>query len=155
MILALDLGTKTGWCLGSAGKVIASGVMNLKPNRYDSAGMRFINFRSTLNRLKNAYPSVTRIVYEEVRRHQGTDAAHVYGGLLAIMQAFALDHGLEYEGHTVQAIKTFATGKGNAGKPAMLATVREWGHKPTDDNEADAIVLCRMVLAQDVIDNAV
>jgi Holliday junction resolvasome RuvABC endonuclease subunit len=129
--------------------------MDLKPNRYDSAGMRFVKFRSSLNEIKRAYPGLARIAYEEVRRHLGTDAAHVYGGLLGCMQTFALDHGLEYEGHTVQAIKTFATGKGNASKEAMLATVREWGHKPTDDNEADAIVLCRMVLAQAVLDEAI
>lgn len=154
MILALDLGTKTGWCLGNAGVVIASGVMDLKPNRYDSAGMRFIKFRSTLNKLREAYPRIDRIAFEEVRRHLGTDAAHVYGGLLATMQTFALDHEVQYEGYTVQAIKSFATGKGNAGKEAVMAEVRSWGYHPNDDNEADAIALCRLVMAQMVLDRA-
>lgn len=154
MILALDLGTKTGWCLGHAGRVVASGVMDLKPNRYDSAGMRFIKFRTTMNKLFEAYPAIERIAFEEVRNHKGTDAAHIYGGLLATMQTFALDKSVQYEGHTVQAIKKFATGKGNAGKEAVTAEVRSWGYFPNDDNEADAIALCRLVMAEAVLDGA-
>jgi Holliday junction resolvasome RuvABC endonuclease subunit len=128
--------------------------MDLKPSRYDSAGMRFIKFRTSMNKLFEAYPDIGRIAFEEVRRHQGTDAAHVYGGLLATMQTFALDKSIQYEGHTVQAIKSFATGKGNAGKEAVIAEVRSWGYFPSDDNEADAIALCRLVMAEAVLDRA-
>ena len=35
----------------------------------------------------------------------------------------------------------FATGKGNAGKPAVMRAVRERGFEPADDNEADALAL--------------
>ena len=37
-------------------------------------------------------------------------------------------------------MKRHATGKGNAGKPAMIgAALRRWGHVVKDDNEADAL----------------
>jgi Holliday junction resolvasome RuvABC endonuclease subunit len=145
-VLALDLGTTTGWAVGHANQVAASGTFNLKPGRFDSAGMRFIRFRESLAKLLRGFPDANLIAFEEVRRHLGTDAAHVYGGLLATMQTFALDNGIAYEGHTVQAIKMFATGKGNASKDAVIAAVTKWGFNPIDENEADAIALCRLKL---------
>lgn len=146
-VLAFDLGTKTGWCFGTGGAPLISGVMDLKPGRFDSSGMRFVRFISATRRLVQTHaPDI--IVFEEVRAHRGTDAAHIYGGLLAHLQVIALDEGIQYEGHTVQAIKRYATGRGNADKPAMLAAVREWGYRPADDNEADAIALCRLKLAE-------
>jgi Holliday junction resolvasome RuvABC endonuclease subunit len=41
----------------------------------------------------------------------------------------------------VGTIKKHATGKGNAGKDEMIASVQARGHQPADDNEADAIAL--------------
>ena len=38
-------------------------------------------------------------------------------------------------------MKRHATGKGNAGKQAMIAAARARGFHPTDDNEADAIAI--------------
>lgn len=146
-VLALDLGTTTGWCMGDRADALVSGVMNLKPGRFDSASMRFIRFRKQLGELCGVQkPDV--IVFEEVRRHAGTDAAHVYGGLMAMLQTFATDEGIPYEAVPVGTIKKFATGKGNADKAAMLDAARRWGHRPADDNEADAIALCRLKLAE-------
>lgn len=146
-VLALDLGTTTGWAMGSSTAAIVSGVMKLKPGRFDSASMRFIRFLKQLNELV-ALEMPDVLVYEEVRRHAGTDAAHVYGGLMAHLQVWATDKGIPYEAHSVGAIKKFATGKGNADKDAMLDAARRWGHRPADDNEADAIALCRLKLGE-------
>jgi Holliday junction resolvasome RuvABC endonuclease subunit len=82
-----------------------------------------------------------RIVFEEVRRHAGTDAAHIYGGFLAHLSAWCEERSIPYEGIPVGTIKRFATGKGNAPKDAMLAAIRARGFAPADDNEADAIAL--------------
>ena len=41
----------------------------------------------------------------------------------------------------VGVIKRFATGKGNAGKDAVIAAMRARGFSPADDNEADALAL--------------
>ena len=35
----------------------------------------------------------------------------------------------------------FATGRGNAGKDEMIASVSQRGHRPCDDNEADALAI--------------
>jgi Holliday junction resolvasome RuvABC endonuclease subunit len=146
-ILSLDLGTTTGWCMGGAPHMLVSGVMKLKPGRFDSSSMRFVRFLKQLNDLM-ALEKPDFVVYEEVRRHAGTDAAHVYGGLMAHLQVWCDDNDIPYEGHPVGTIKKFATGKGNADKDAMIAAVKAWGHRPADDNEADAIALCRLKLAE-------
>ena len=81
------------------------------------------------------------IYFEEVRRHVGTDAAHVYGGFLATLTAWAESCGIPYQGVPVGTIKRHATGKGNADKAAMIAAARAKGYSPGDDNEADALAL--------------
>lgn len=140
-ILALDLGTTTGWAL-SAGGIIMSGTWNLEPSRYDGGGMRFVKFKSRLNEI-HAANAVEHVGFEEVRRHAGTDAAHVYGGLMAVLTEWCESHApkIPYEGIPVGTIKKFATGNGRAGKPLMIAAARSWGFEPTDDNEADALAL--------------
>jgi len=92
-ILALDLGTTTGWAI------------------------------------------------EEVRRHAGTDAAHVFGGLLAVLTSWGELRGVPYQGVPVGTIKKFLTGQGNANKQAMIDAARKRGFSPVDDNEADAIAI--------------
>ena len=145
-VLALDLGTKAGWAIGSSPQSIISGVMKLQPGRFDSASMRYIRFVKGLNTLAATYHPIDFIVYEEVRSHKGSDAAHIYGGLMSHLQVWAEERSIPYEGVPVGTIKRFATGKGNAGKPEMIAAAKAWGHKPADDNEADAIALCRLKL---------
>ena len=85
--------------------------------------------------------AIAAIHYEEVRPHAGTDAAHVYGGLLATLTAWAEQRAIPYQGAPVGTVKKHATGKGNAGKPAMIAAARARGFDPTDDNEADALAI--------------
>lgn len=141
-ILALDLGTTTGFCCGTAEHHV-SGTWNNKQSRYDGGGMRFVKFRGHLNETFNAY-KFEHVVYEEVRRHApgAVDAAHVYGGLQATLSAWCEEHKIPYEAIPVGTIKKFATGKGNAKKKAMIAAVAErWGLITDDDNEADAFAL--------------
>lgn len=140
-ILALDLGTTTGFCCGSPGAAI-SATWDLKPGRHDGGGMRFVKFRTRLNELKAA-TNFNIVFFEEVRRHVGTGAAHVYGGLLATLTEWCESHEpkVPYRGVPVGTIKKHATGKGNASKDDMIAAVRMLGHEPADDNEADAIAI--------------
>jgi len=109
--------------------------------------MRLIRLELFLKQTFAAF-TVGHVVVEEVRRHIGVDAAHVYGALLGAVQAFCdkREPRVSYHGVPVGTIKKFATGKGNAGKPDMIEAVRQWGFKPVDDNEADAIALLRCVL---------
>lgn len=141
VLLALDLGTKTGYKLGTAHAAL-SGVIDLKGSRFDGGGARFLRLRRWLDEMHAASP-IREVVFEEVRRHLSTDSAHVYGGLLAIVSAWCESQRVPvpYQGVPVQTIKKFATGKGNASKTEVIVAVREWGHRPKDDNEADAVAL--------------
>ena len=140
-ILALDLGTTTGWALRGADGLITSGTLSLRPSRYDGGGMRYLRFRSWLEQMATDAGPMATIHFEEVRRHAGTDAAHVYGGLLATLTAWAESSRIAYQGVPVGTIKRHATGKGNTGKTAMIAAIRARGFAPADDNEADAIAI--------------
>jgi Holliday junction resolvasome RuvABC endonuclease subunit len=48
----------------------------------------------------------------------------------------------------VGTIKRFITGKGNASKDQVIAAVQAHGHKPEDDNEADALALLYFAIEQ-------
>ncbi|CUH64619.1 hypothetical protein TL5118_00948 [Thalassovita autumnalis] len=140
-ILALDLGTTTGWALRGFDGLITSGTASFKPGRYDGGGMRYLRFTNWLTELDRLSGPIATIWFEEVRRHAGTDAAHVYGGLMASLTSWGELRGIPYEGVPVGTIKRHATGKGNANKVAMIAAAQARGFSPTDDNEADAIAI--------------
>ncbi|ACI97506.1 hypothetical protein [Rhodospirillum centenum] len=141
VVLALDLGSTMGWALRSADGAIVSGTEAFRQDRWSGGGMRYLRFRRWLGEVATMTGGLGLVVYEEVRRHVGTDAAHVYGGFLATLTAWCEDRGIAYEGVPVGTIKRFATGKGNAGKDAVIAAVRARGFQPADDNEADALAL--------------
>jgi Holliday junction resolvasome RuvABC endonuclease subunit len=103
--------------------------------------MRFLRFKYWLTEIKNLTGGIDHLVYEEVRHHAGTDAAHAYGGYLAILSAWCEHHAIPYQGVPVGTIKHHIAGKGNAGKAAVIAAVRARGFNPEDDNEADAIAI--------------
>ncbi len=140
-VLALDLGTTTGWALRSGDGAITSGTMTFRPSRFEGGGMRFLRFRRWLDEVTDLAGGLDMIVYEQVRRHAGTDASHVYGGFLGTLTGWCEQHELPYQGVPVGTIKRYATGKGNADKAAMIAAMRARGFTPADDNEADALAL--------------
>ena len=50
-ILALDLGTTTGWALRGFDGLITSGTVSFKPSRYDGGGMRYLRFTNWLTEI--------------------------------------------------------------------------------------------------------
>ena len=140
-VLALDLGTTTGWALKASDEFISSGTLSFKSSRYDGGGMRYLRLRRWLDDLQRDAGPIGTIHFEEVRRHIGTDAAHIYGGMLGVLSAWCEERGIAYQGVPVGTIKAFATGKGNSDKAAVIAAVRARGFSPIDDNEADAIAM--------------
>ncbi len=146
MILSLDLGTTTGWAISPDG-ILMSGTWNLKPSRYEGGGMRFLRFTGFLKALHER-SAITKVVYEEVRRHAGTDAAHVYGGLQGALTSWAESEGIPYEAIPVGTIKKFWTGKGNANKEAMVNEAVRRGIMVSDHNEADAVALLTLALSE-------
>jgi Holliday junction resolvasome RuvABC endonuclease subunit len=140
-ILSLDLGTTTGWAMQLAGGAIESGSTSFRPSRYDGGGMRYLRFHGWLSNITADAAGIEAVYFEEVRRHIGTDAAHLYGGFLATLTAWCEQNAIPYEGVPVGTIKRHVAGKGNADKSAVIAAVRARGFNPADDNEADAIAI--------------
>ena len=64
-ILALDLGTTTGWALSPPGGPIASGTVSFRPSRYDGGGMRYLRFRNWLNQLVQGGDVIQADYFEE------------------------------------------------------------------------------------------
>lgn len=141
-ILAIDPGTNCGYAWTDNGiiHVAQAGTWNLKPQRHEGGGMRYVRLEHYIRQI-----SPGMIYYEEVRRHKGTDAAQIYGGIVAVIQTFCesgTDRKIPYAGIPVGTIKKWATTKGNAGKPAMIeAAADRFGYTGTDDNTADALWL--------------
>jgi crossover junction endodeoxyribonuclease RuvC len=147
-LLSLDLGTTTGWALAKD-KEIRSGTMCFKPNHFDSGDCKFTRFKRWLVNLKASYGDIDQIVYEAVRRHNGTIAGQTYGGFMATLQTFGDDHHIPYEGVPVATIKKFTTGDGRASKLDMINAMERKGYRPKDDNEADALALLYWRMGQE------
>ena len=136
MLLALDLGTKAGWATAD-GKNENSGVQLFANDRFSGGGMRYLKFEKWLDTM----PKPSQVVFEEVRKHRGTDAAHVYGGLMATLTKWCEKNKIPYQGVPVGTIKKSWCKNGNASKDKMIAEAIRRGYQPEDDNEADAIAL--------------
>lgn len=138
-ILALDLGTKTGWAVALQNQIL-SGSESFKSTRFCGGGARFLKFQHFLNSLHQKF-DLKAVYFEEVRRHLGVDAAHVYGGFLAHLTSWCEENKIPYQGVSVGIIKKFATGKGNASKEEVIEALKFKGFNPVDDNEADSLAL--------------
>lgn len=111
--------------------------------------MRYLRFKRWLNEIKSSCSAgIDAVYFEEVRRHASTDAAHVYGGFLGMLNAWCEHHQIPYQGVPVGTIKKHATGKGNASKDDMVAAARNRGFAPADDNEADALALLHWAIEE-------
>jgi hypothetical protein len=142
-ILALDLGSRTGWARRDHGGPIAYGVWDCRPKSHQSAGFRLVQFKANFLQLARWNQHRGRlldppdlVVYELVMRHgrkggirTGTSAAHVYGALQGSLLELCETLQLACQGLGVSELKKHATGRGNASKAHMrapaLALIRE------------------------------
>jgi hypothetical protein len=150
VILALDLGQRTGWAVRNVDGAIVSGVHEFRPGRFEGGGMIWLRFHAWLQEIDETSSGVGVVVFEEVRRHLGTSAAHIFGGYLAHLTAWAEANRIPYQGVPVGTIKRHIAGKGNADKQAVLEAVRKLGFAPADDNEADALALLNWAIAHGI-----
>ncbi len=146
-ILALDLGTKTGWAIKSQNQ-ITSGTIEFKPSRFEGGGMRYLRFQKWLGEINQLTGGIDLVYFEEVRRHLGVDASHAYGGFLAYLTGWCEEKNpkIPYLGIPVKAIKKHMTGNGNSKKEVVIEAVKKLGFNPKDDNEADALALLHLVM---------
>lgn len=139
-IVALDLGTKCGWAL-SAANGIRSASTSIAAGAKQLPAQRWLKFRLLLDSLAE-HADITALYFEDVKAHgPGVQAAHVYGGLVAMLELWAYHRNIPLHPVGVGTIKKHWTGKGNAKKPDMVAEAKRRGFTPRDDNEADALAL--------------
>lgn len=144
--VGLDLGTKTGYAYTFDNNVHVemSGVQDFTPRRHEGGGMRMMRFSKWLEELLDGDGVI--LFYEEIASHKGTHAAHIYGGLLGILQSYCEDHKIPYRGFPVGTIKKHATrspmspaGRGNANKNDMVAHASSRFGDVTSHDQADAL----------------
>jgi len=128
-ILALDLGTKTGWAIsGYHFSAVFAGTWVLETPR----GMRYAKKLRMDRRLDprvmalvNHLGEVHRqtplgyIVFEDVRFASSQAQAHLWASFRGAVWAFAHLNGIQTECLDTGKLKIFATGSGSADKPAM------------------------------------
>ena len=141
-ILALDTAQKTGWCIYDTDekRIIESGMQDMTKRRGESNGLLFMRFRTWMKTMTGLLPDLGLIAYEQAHmRGAGTE---ICIGLTSIVQEVAAKIGIESAPVHTGTLKKFATGSGNAKKPAMMdAAEKIIGRRPIDDNEADAVLL--------------
>ena len=148
-ILALDLGTFTGYALRSPEGRITHGTQHFMQRRKWHPGQRWSDYRAWLSKLIET-EQVTLIAVEDVRRHNGTTAGHVYGAYRSMTEMVAQQHNIRMAPVGVGVIKKSWTGKGNAAKVDMMSEARLRGFSPVDDNAADALAILHWAIASEL-----
>ncbi len=140
-ILAIDLGTQSGWAYLVPGTPVRSGSQSFAPKKFGGYGQRWLAFRAFLAETARAAGTIHAVYYEDVKRHEGVLAAHAYGGFLAMLQAWCANNQIPLFPVGVGEVKKSWTCKGNANKEMMIAEARLRGFSPVDDNQADALAI--------------
>jgi len=148
-ILALDLGTKTGWALHKRGGKIVSGTHLCAARPAESAGHRWLKFRAQLSEIEKMVGKIDIVYFEDVKNHVGILAAHAYGGFRAHLETWCALKNLSMVPVGVGTVKKNWTGAGNADKPAMIAQAKLRGFNPKDDNEADALAILALAMERE------
>jgi len=149
-ILALDLGTKTGYALRRRDATLLHGTEDFTPRESWAPGQKWLRFRSWLSATITEH-NITQIAFEDVKRHGPGQvlAAHAYGGFRAMLEMVADSHRVRLVPVGVGTIKKHWTGKGNADKAAMEAQARARGFRPDTDNDADALAILHWAVDQE------
>lgn len=138
-ILALDVATTTGYCIGYPDKIIDSGIFVLK-DKFSTYGIKCRYFEIWLENIMLKHKP-DYIVFE--MSFGANKAAIIHGSELhGVLKNFCHKAEIDFKGYNPSDIKKFATGKGNSGKPIMIAAcMKNYNITPEDDNHADAIHL--------------
>lgn len=133
-ILAIDQASNCGWAISKE----IYGTWDLTTRKDESIGMKLLRFRSKLKEICDT-EHIELIVYERVAGQFKASIIHA-AKLVAIIESYCEENGINYKAYSAKEIKLFATGKGKAGKPLMIQAAKEkYGYDGTDDNIADAL----------------
>jgi Holliday junction resolvasome RuvABC endonuclease subunit len=148
-ILALDLGTKTGYALRRRDGAMRYGTMDFTPRKSWTPGQRWARFRGWLADMVATF-QIDAIVYERVVfGHSSAASSDVYGGFKALVELTADTHNLTLSSVAVPTVKKHFTGSGRADKDAMMAQARVRGFNPDSHNAADALAILHWAVAQE------
>lgn len=145
-ILALDLGTNTGWAtFNTETQVTKSGTVKLfsAKEKMEDRAKRFIRLNEFLCDIDDGFgePEVELVVYE-MPHQRGGPATFVLVGLAATVETWCIRHKAKHERVHSATIKKFMTGDGKADKDAVMTAVQKRiGRWPEDDNEGDALAI--------------
>ena len=138
-ILSLDIASVTGWAISEK----EYGTWNFKTRKDESMGMKLIRFRSKLNDVKDLM-DFNLVVYERAAGRFKAAIIHE-AKMIGLVEEWCEEHKIAYRAYSATEIKKFATDKGNAGKPLMIAAAKEkLGYEGNDDNEADALWMLKI-----------
>lgn len=154
-ILAIDIGTHTGWAVNSGGErqqgvELLCSKQELKAARAQRTERRcdpriprlFWFVRRTIERF-----GVQCIVFEDVLFVRSIAQAHLWASQRAVLWLAATEHGLLIDCLNTTALKTFATKMPSAKKDRMIAALKKvepnLDFSRVDDNVCDAIWLWR------------
>ena len=148
-IAAIDPAQVCGWAVRLRSGAMEAGVWKLKPDRFSNMGSAMLNLRGKLAELLDRH-APDLVAFEQVRMHQGVDAAHWYGAIIGKIMEMAEERQIPCRGVHFAHIKQTATGKGNANKEAMLEAAKaHWPHAHIiDHNQADAMWIAETAALQ-------
>ena len=164
-VLALDLGTTTGWAFhdgqsDSAGSRVLVSEKNLRYARKLRMDRRCDPRATALYFLLKQFDKPDYIIFEDVRFGKSLAQVQIWSSLRGVIWAFSIIHGIQVECLDTGKLKKFATGNGGADKPLMARSLCKLDpdvytphpsggvlYTPTgeilDDNAVDALHLLR------------
>jgi len=155
-ILALDLGTKTGWASYFSHEpiapthIVSSGVQKFTVPRGTNPDVRLLRFRKWLEDL--CLLKRPKVIAYELPHMRGGYSTQFLQDMMSILKVFCLDHDILYMSVHSGTLKKHATGSGNASKEEMVLTAEQRYGKVQDDNQADALHI--LAWAREQIDDS-
>jgi crossover junction endodeoxyribonuclease RuvC len=138
-ILALDLGSITGFASGVDDKILKSDTRNWIGRDKWFSNESFANYFNWLHPIVKNYD---KVIVERPNSHMpGFHAVRVAFGMYGVLQAVCGGWQKEIIPVSATEIKKFWTKDGRADKEAMVSHAIMRGYQPKDHNEADAIAI--------------
>lgn len=140
-VLALDLGTSTGWCAGTAGKPTTDSVVLFKAG-YDNGAIAASLCDWLADMITMHDPTV--IYFESPLNrgdHSGVQAGRILLGLSMVVELVAWRREVPCREANVSTVRKAVVGRGNARKPDVMTWCLANGMTPPNFDASDACVL--------------
>lgn len=141
-ILALDLATNTGWAALDPQGRVTSGTQRFDLAKGETEGVRWLRFRRWLREMLDL--TGARLVAREQMLLVALPgaAAKLAAGLHTVVEEELAERGLDGSCVHAGTLKKWATGRGNAKKPDMIAEAeRRYGLTGLTHDRADALLI--------------